>query len=189
VKHALLLLSVALGACTPTWLESGRYACTRGAENQCPGAWRCGLEAYCHQLGDTMTAWRCETNDDCEGGFVCGVSKSREFRECHNPAAPQDWPCELPADCVGGWTCGLTSGGDARQCHDPSAPRAWPCESSADCVGGWACGLTSDGERRECHDPANPRAWTCAGDDDCLSGWRCGTETVCVDPSADALGS
>lgn len=256
MKRALLLCFLSLGACTPTWLESGRYACVRGEANQCPGAWRCGLEEYCHQLGDTMTAWRCETNDDCEGGFVCGVSKSREFRECHNPAAPQDWPCELPADCVGGWTCGLTSGGDARQCHDPAAPRAWPCESSADCVGGWSCGLTSDGERhechdpanprswtcasnedclggwscglqsdgvrrechdpanprswtcasnddclggwgcglqsdgvrRECHDPANPRAWTCAGDEDCLGGWRCGTETVCVDPSADALG-
>lgn len=188
MKRALLLLSVALGACTPTWLESGRYACTRGEENQCPGAWRCGLEAYCHQRGDTMTAWRCDTNDDCEGGFACGVSKSREFRECHNPAAPQDWPCEFPTDCVGGWTCGLTSGGDARQCHDPAAPRAWPCESSADCVGGWSCGLTSDGERRECHDPANPRAWTCLGDDDCLAGWRCGAEAACVDPRADALG-
>lgn len=188
MKRASIIWLLSLGACTPTFLESGRYACEPGEPDQCPGQWRCGLEGSCHQLGNTSVAWRCETNADCEGDFTCGVSKSREFRECHDPSAPQDWPCEGPADCVGGWSCGLTVSADARQCHDPAAPRAWPCETSDDCVGGWSCGLASDGERRECHDPRNPRAWACAAESDCLSFWRCGTEQVCVDPSADALG-
>lgn len=188
MRRALLGALCALAACTPTHLESGRYACERDQPDQCPGQWRCGLEGYCHQLGNTSVAWRCESDDDCEGGFRCGLSKTQEYRECHDPAAPQDWPCEVQGDCLGGWTCGLTTGRDARQCHDPAAPRSWPCETSADCVGGWSCGLASDGELRECHDPQNPRAWACVDDEDCLGGWRCGTERVCVDPSADALG-
>ena len=222
MKRALIITLFALTSCQPTFLEAGRYACERDQPDQCPGKWRCGLEGYCHQIGNTLVAWRCEIDDDCEGGFHCGMSKTSEFRECHDPTKPQDWPCEVPSDCVADWSCGLTSSGDGRQCHDPSAPQAWPCEQpsdclggwtcgltvgrdarqchdpatpkswpcdvSADCVAGWSCGLATGGELHECHDPQNPRAWTCFEDSDCLGGWRCGTESVCVDPSADALG-
>ena len=223
MKRALLLSLVALGGCTPGWLESGRYACAPdGGAEQCPGQWRCGLEGYCHQLGDTQVAWRCDTAADCEGNFVCGLSKLGEFRECHDPAAPQDWPCagagdcvagwqcgwasptthqchdpaapqawvcQVPGDCLGGWQCGLSAGGEARQCHDPAAPKAFLCESNSDCVGGWQCGLAVGRDHRECHDPAHPRAFACAEDADCLGGWRCGTDSSCVNPLSDALGT
>ena len=106
---------VVLSACTPTHLESGRYACEPGLPDQCPGAWRCGLEGYCHQLGNTTVAWRCETNADCEGGFSCGLSKSGEFRECHDPSAPRAYDCATDEDCVGGWRCGTEA-----VCVDPS---------------------------------------------------------------------
>lgn len=108
---ALLVLC----GCTPTHLESGRYACEPGLPDQCPGAWRCGLEGYCHQLGNTTVAWRCETSADCEGGFSCGLSKSGEFRECHDPSAPRAYDCLTDEDCVGGWRCG-----PEEVCLDPS---------------------------------------------------------------------
>ncbi|MDP1822271.1 MAG: hypothetical protein Q8L48_03485 [Archangium sp.] len=186
MKRVLVLGLVALSACAPAWLESGRYACERGQENQCPGAWRCGVEGYCHQLGDTTTAWRCEADEDCEGGFTCGLAKSREFRECHDPAAPQDWACEVPGDCTGGWTCGL-SRARTGQCHDPAHPEDWPCNTALECVAGWQCGLSALGGR-ECHDPARPQAWACLTPADCLGGWSCGlndarTARECHDPA------
>lgn len=190
MKRALLAVSALVAAaCTSGPLESGRYACERGQPNQCPGAWRCGLEGYCHQQGDTATAWRCETSDDCEGGWACGLARSRDHRECHDPAAPQDWPCEMAADCAGGWACGLAPTRDFHQCHDPAKPQQWPCVSDGDCVAGWKCGLTASRVGRECHDPQNPQAWACADDVDCLGGWRCSSELACVNPVLDALGT
>lgn len=188
-RSSLFVFSFALVACQASYLESGRYACEPGEPDQCPGQWRCGLEGYCHQLGNTSVAWRCATNDDCEGQFVCGLPKSGEFRECHDPAAPQDWPCEVPTDCVGGWSCGIASGGGSRQCHDPAAPEAWPCELPSDCLGGWQCGLSSGGDSRQCHDPAAPREWPCEVPSDCVGGWQCGLSSAgdsrqCHDPAA-----
>ncbi len=137
-------ISVVLAACPAGQLEGGRYACDpsgdRGANSaQCPGEWRCGLEGVCHATGDTRTAWRCETSADCEARFQCGLSRSREGRECHDPDAAVEWPCDLSADCSAGFQCGLSRERDAGECHDPSTPRDWRCESDSHCLGGWRC--------------------------------------------------
>ena len=76
---------------------------------------------YCHQLGDTVTAWRCEDSTDCEGGWGCGLTNDGEHRECHDPAAPRAWNCAEDQDCVGGWRCGT-----ALSCVDPTADTLSP---------------------------------------------------------------
>lgn len=149
MKRVLLLSLTALAACAPAYLESGRYACEPGEPAQCPGAWRCGLEGYCHRLGDTTVAWRCATNDDCENHFTCGLSASGDARQCHDPLKPKAWPCETNGDCVADWSCGLAAGGDRRECHDPANPRAWTCVTDDDCLGGWRCA-----SERVCVDPS-----------------------------------
>lgn len=188
----LAAVLLALSACKPIAVGSGRYACNpdQGREPgsaQCPGESRCGLEGVCHDLGDTSSRWRCETALDCEGGWLCGVSADGETRECHDPQAPEAFRCQSSADCSAGWTCGLDEA-RLRRCHDPSSPRAWPCDTRSDCAGGWECGLRAAGGR-ECHDPTRPEAWVCLTDADCGGGWRCGlndlrTGRECHDPAA-----
>ena len=135
MRRALLVLLVS--GCTIPQLEAGRYACHHGQENECPGAWRCGLENVCHRLGDTQTAWQCADDADCEGQYVCGLTSDRQARECHDPAVGKAWPCDMSTDCTGTWQCGISKSREFRECHDPAAPRDWPCEVPADCSAGW----------------------------------------------------
>ena len=121
MKRALVSSLFVLVACTPTQLEAGRYACQPELPFQCPGAWRCGLEGFCHQLGDTAVAWRCENSSDCEAGWGCGLTNDREHRECHDPSAPRAWNCAEDTDCVSGWRCGT-----ALSCVDPTADTLSP---------------------------------------------------------------
>ncbi|MER2561520.1 MAG: hypothetical protein ABTQ32_12390 [Myxococcaceae bacterium] len=190
MKRALLVLLLVAG-CKPLEVPQGRYACdpsgdrSSGSE-QCPGTSRCGLEGYCHDVGETSVWWKCADATDCESGWQCGIATDGVSRECHDPSAPQDHRCLTNADCSGSWTCGLDTA-RLRRCHDPMKPKAWPCEATSDCVGGWQCGVASTGGR-ECHDPMNPQAWVCLSNDDCLGGWQCGlndlrTGRECHDPN------
>lgn len=190
MKRALLSLLV-LAGCKPLEVPQGRYACDPTGNRevgsaQCPGTSRCGLEGYCHDVGETSVWWKCVDATDCESGWQCGVANDGVSRECHDPNAPQDHRCLGNADCSGSWTCGLDTA-RLRRCHDPMKPKAWPCEATSDCVGGWQCGVAATGGR-ECHDPSNPQAWVCLSNDDCLGGWQCGlndlrTARECHDPS------
>lgn len=121
MRRALVVSLFALAACTPTQLEPGRYACQRELPDQCPGDWRCGLEGFCHQVGDTAVAWRCENNGDCEAGWGCGLTNDGEHRECHDPSAPRGWKCAVDTDCVGGWRCGAGA-----SCVDPGGDTLTP---------------------------------------------------------------
>ncbi|MBE2248522.1 MAG: hypothetical protein IAE78_03160, partial [Myxococcus sp.] len=191
MKRLLVVAVAALSSCQADKVPPGRYACDPAGNRevgsaQCPGQSRCGLEGYCHQVGEPAR-WRCVTAADCELEWQCGVGVDGVSRECHDPDAPEDFRCATSADCSGGWTCGL-DGARLRRCHDPLAPRDWPCDSTADCVGGWQCGIAATGGR-ECHDPQNPRGWVCLSNADCLGGWQCGlndarTGRECHDPSA-----
>lgn len=187
----LALLTLFLAGCRPDRVEQGRYACDPVTDRavgsaQCPGQSRCGLEGFCHEVGDVSVPWRCEVPEDCEGGFQCGLSADGKLRECHDPAKPATWRCASDTDCSGGWVCGLNQS-LIRECHDPAMPRPWPCESSRDCVAGWQCGLAKLGGK-ECHDPAKPEKWRCETSDDCLAGWQCGIGPLnvreCHDPAA-----
>lgn len=174
---ALALLTVGLlSACPAVEVPPGRYTCDPSGDrsprsSQCPGETRCGLEGFCHTLGDTSTGWRCATAEDCEGGFLCGLSPDGVTRQCHDPAVGADLRCDTSADCAAAWICGLDAE-RVRRCHDPAAPRAWPCASSQDCVGGWTCGFSREGARI-CHDPTRPEAWPCFSDTDCVAQWTC----------------
>lgn len=178
-------------ACKPVEVGQGRYRCDPSGNRevgsaQCPGSSRCGLDGFCHDIGDTHTAWPCQTADDCEGGWQCGVTADGVGHECHDPDAGVAYRCLTSSDCSRGWTCGLDEA-RLRRCHDPLTPKAWPCESSADCVASWECGLNDLRTGRECHDPANPRAFACQEDADCVAGWRCGLDQSergeCHDPA------
>ncbi len=189
MKRALLVLLAAAG-CKPLEVPQGRYACDPTGNRevgspQCPGTSRCGLEGYCHAVGETSVWWKCVDATDCESGWQCGIATDGVSRECHDPAMPQDHRCLANADCSGNWTCGLDTA-RLRRCHDPMKPKAWPCEATSDCVGGWQCGLAATGGR-ECHDPGKPEAWACLSNDDCLGGWQCGLNDLrtggeCHDP-------
>lgn len=190
MKRALLVLLLVAG-CKPLEVPQGRYACDPTGDRspgspQCPGTSRCGLEGYCHDVGETSVWWKCADATDCESGWQCGIATDGVSRECHDPNAPQDHRCLTNADCSGNWTCGLDTA-RLRRCHDPMKPKAWPCEATSDCVGGWQCGVAATGGR-ECHDPMNPQAWVCLSNDDCLGGWQCGlnelrTGRECHDPN------
>lgn len=129
-------------SCTPGALEGGRYACDRdaGAGEQCPEDWRCGNEGFCRKVGDVSKAWRCALDADCEGRWVCGLSSSRDFRECHDPKlAAAAFACAADTDCVQQWRCGLEG-----VCHSPSKAAAYVCVSDAGysdtwCEQGWRC--------------------------------------------------
>lgn len=189
-RVALVLLAFA--GCRPIELGPERYPCDAKGNRevgsaQCPGASRCGLEGFCHGVGDITVTWKCESASDCERDWQCGVGLDGVSRECHDPASPEDHRCLTSADCSGGWTCGLDTA-RLRRCHDPMKPKKWPCDATSDCAGGWQCGLASLNVR-ECHDPAVPEAWTCVTNDDCLGGWQCGlndlrTGRECHDPAA-----
>ncbi|MBL8933725.1 MAG: hypothetical protein JNM69_04180 [Archangium sp.] len=189
MKRALLSLLL-LAGCKPLQVEQGRYACDPNGNRevgsaQCPGNSRCGLEGYCHAVGEGAK-WKCVDATDCENDWQCGIATDGVSRECHDPKAPEDHRCLSNDDCSGGWTCGLDVA-RLRRCHDPLKPKAWPCEATSDCVGGWQCGVAATGGR-ECHDPANPQAWVCLTNDDCLGGWQCGlndlrTARECHDPN------
>ncbi|MBL8920402.1 MAG: hypothetical protein JNJ54_16160 [Myxococcaceae bacterium] len=187
-----LPLVVLMAACRADRVEPGRYACDPAGDrsvgsSQCPGESRCGLEGYCHPVGE-VGAWRCETAADCEGGFTCGLGADGTTRECHDPTSPAAWRCASADDCAASWVCGLN---DAlqRQCHDPTRPRAWPCVTAGDCAGGWSCGLSRTGGR-ECHDPTMPSDWPCVTTADCVGGWSCGLSRLggreCHDPARPA---
>lgn len=188
--NARVTVLLVIAGCRANDLPRGRYACDPAADRavgstQCPGDSRCGLEGFCHDVGDTSVRWRCENADDCEGGWLCGVGDDGVRRECHDPAAGAAYRCTTTAECSGGWTCGLDEA-RLRRCHDPLVPRAWPCEASADCVASWQCGLSAEGGR-ECHDPQRPAAWPCLSTQDCLGGWQCGLSFAgtreCHDPA------
>ncbi|MDX2012387.1 MAG: hypothetical protein SFW67_19480 [Myxococcaceae bacterium] len=169
-------LALLLAGCPAPEVPPGRYTCDPAKDRtvgsaQCPGSSRCGLEGFCHDVGDTATAWRCESADDCEAGFLCGLAANGADRECHDPSVGADYRCATSADCSAGWRCGLDRQ-RARRCHDPAAPTDWPCDTSDDCVAGWSCGLAVEGGRA-CHDPSQPMAWPCRADSDCVGGWTC----------------
>ena len=191
MKRVALVVLV-LAGCPPLEAGRGRYQCDPTGNRevgsaQCPGTSRCGLEKFCHEVGDTSVRWKCDSASDCENDWQCGVGVDGVSRECHDPGAPEDFRCVTSADCSGGWTCGLDIA-RLRRCHDPAKPTTWPCESSMDCVGGWQCGVAATGGR-ECHDPAKPEAWVCLSNADCLDGWQCGlndlrTGRECHNPNA-----
>ncbi len=188
----IALVVLVLTGCPPLEVTKGRYACDPTSNQevgsaQCPGASRCGLEGFCHDVGDTSVRWKCDDASDCENDWQCGVGVDGVSRECHDPNAPEDFRCVTSADCSGGWTCGLDRS-RLRRCHDPMNPRRWPCESVADCVGGWQCGIAATGGG-ECQDPSRPEAFICVSNADCLGGWKCGLNALrtgreCHDPAA-----
>jgi len=139
-----------LTACTPGPLEGGRYACHRdaGGSEQCPEDWRCATNGFCRKVGDVSQVWRCALDADCEGGWVCGLSSSRDFRECHDPkTVAAAFACTADTDCVQQWRCGLEG-----VCHSPAKAAAYVCRSDAGledkwCEQGWRCtpeGLCTD---------------------------------------------
>ena len=174
-------------SCGP--LEQGRYQCDPkirledepAGGPQCPGNSRCGLEKFCHAIGDVSVAWRCETRDNCENGYECGLSTDGTSRECHNPeAADAGFACELQSDCVRGWRCGVE-----KVCYDRGEKKPYPCRrdgGDSDCSSGWRCGLAAT-----CHDTAVAADYPCGSDLDCEQGWRCGLERRCLDTIVDAL--
>jgi|GEM_PF-5359539 len=131
-----------LTACTPGPLEGGRYACHRdaGGSEQCPEDWRCATNGFCRKVGDVSQVWRCALDADCEGGWVCGLSSSRDFRECHDPkTVAAAFACTADTDCVQQWRCGLEG-----VCHSPAKAAAYVCRSDAGledkwCEQGWRC--------------------------------------------------
>ncbi len=123
----------ALAGCKSRPLEAGRYACdptvTQEALDtaQCPGEWRCGLERYCHAIGDTTVAWTCASDLDCEAGWKCGLSATRDRHECHDPERPDaGLACEVDGDCVAGWRCGVGA-----TCVDPAEDALVPDSPAA----------------------------------------------------------
>lgn len=190
MTRSVVLLTAAwcLSACQCGSIERGRYQCdptvdagTPLADQQCPGASRCGLEGYCHNNGDTSVAWRCHDRSNCENGWECGLSRDHAFRECHDPdAVDAGFPCEADTDCVRGFHCGVS-----QRCYDRTQQAPFPCRLDAgvdDCAPGWRCGLNAI-----CHDTTLADAYPCEADPDCEQDWRCGLARVCLDPAVDAL--
>lgn len=120
----------------------------------------------------------CAFDDDCRGGWVCGLE-----RTCH-PAEPGPWLCAADggsASCFG-WHCGLEG-----RCYSKEVGVAQPCDYSQeqdggrdDCPTGFRCG-----RENACHARGELRAWRCSGDSDCEGAWRCGPQGVCVDPAQE----
>ncbi len=149
-------IALLICGCTAPSPGPGRYSCSRdageealGAE-QCPENYRCGLENYCHRLGDVGTAWRCETDDDCENGYHCGLDAARQVRQCQDSEKPGPFACFVDADCVPPWRCGVDG-----VCHARGVAAEYACRADGGapddqwCELGWRC--STDGT---CTDPA-----------------------------------
>ncbi len=182
IRRACALLLLA--SCTPGPLEGGAYRCDFGGPvDQCPENWRCGLESYCHFLGDVSRPWRCNTAAQCEANYQCGLDSARDGGECHNPAVGVSYPCFADTHCTAGWHCGPEG-----RCYDRSIPTDFVCRPSAgDCADGWRCGLNGRCQNQDAGAPYACR--TDAGLDDswCEQGFRCAPEGQCLDPRQDAL--
>lgn len=186
-----LLLAMAVGStgCTScSDVGPGRYACdpklkagTPEGDAQCPGSSRCGLEGFCHDLGDVSRAWKCEADSDCENGYACGLARDHLSRECHDPGvADAGYACEQDRDCVRGWHCGVQ-----QLCYDRAVAGSYACRRDAgvdDCAPGWRCGRDD-----RCHDTQVAGPYACLDDKDCEQFWRCGLDHQCIDPAIDAL--
>ena len=80
MKRALLPL-LFLASCKPLVVEQGRYACDPNGNRevgsaQCPGNSRCGLEGYCHAVGEGAK-WKCADASDCDANGITPSDGSR----------------------------------------------------------------------------------------------------------------
>lgn len=149
-------IALVLSGCAAPTLEPGRYSCSRDAgeeepgQEQCPDNYRCGLEGYCHRLGDVSIAWRCEDDDDCENGYHCGLAADRRTRECQDSEKPGAFACAVDGDCVPPWRCGLE-----QVCHPRGVAAAYACVADGGmpddgwCELGWRCAASG-----ACVDPS-----------------------------------